>query len=131
MNLNPITALSEQLQKLITEHGSSTILRDHLALFKDQVVLLEKKSALLETENTMLKAENEKLKLENQQLKIQIQQNKEKNQVKGDLCPYCQERTGKLIDIRPHKIFGEVGLKVGYYHCEKCGKEYDKEQKFQ
>jgi hypothetical protein len=62
MNLNPITAISEQLQKLITEHGSATILRDHLALFKDQVALLEKKEASLESENAILRAENDELK---------------------------------------------------------------------
>ena len=69
MNLNPITALSDQLQKLINEHGSAAILRDHLAMFKDQVVILEKKAALLESENSVLKAENEKLKSEAQELK--------------------------------------------------------------
>lgn len=68
MILNPITALSEQLQKLITEHGSATILRDHLALFKDQVVILEKKATLLESENAGLKTENRKLKTKIQQL---------------------------------------------------------------
>jgi len=48
MTLNPITALSEQLQKLINEHGSAAILRDHLALFKDQLVVFEKKTPILE-----------------------------------------------------------------------------------
>lgn len=69
MTLNPITALSEQLQKLINEHGSSTILRDHLALFKDQVVSLEKKNLSLrpnvldlKSEKGVLQAEIEKLK---------------------------------------------------------------------
>ena len=62
MNLNPITALSGQLQKLITEHGSASILRDHLALFKDQVMVLEKKAGVLESENAILKAENDELK---------------------------------------------------------------------
>ena len=56
MNLNPITALSEQLEKLINEHGSAAILRDHLAMFKDQVMILEKKAAMLETENTIAKS---------------------------------------------------------------------------
>jgi protein-arginine kinase activator protein McsA len=54
MSLNPITALSEQLQKLINEHGSAAILRDHLALFKDQVLLLEKENTRLITENVDL-----------------------------------------------------------------------------
>ena len=68
MTLNPITALSEQLQKLIKEHGSASILRDHLALFKDQVVILEKKATLLQSENVILKTENGKLNSKIQQL---------------------------------------------------------------
>jgi hypothetical protein len=62
MNLNPITVLSEQLQRLINEHGSAAILRDHLALFKDQVVIIEKKATLLELENSIFKTENSELK---------------------------------------------------------------------
>ena len=81
MTLNPITALSEQLQKLINEHGSAAILRDHLALFKDQVVLLEKentplrqKMVELESANTVLKAKNEQLEKDNQELRSKIRE---------------------------------------------------------
>lgn len=81
MGLNPITALSEQLQKLINEHGSAAILRDHLALFKDQVALLEKKATALESEHIVLKGENQKLKLDleisqkdNEELRSKIQE---------------------------------------------------------
>lgn len=45
MTLNPIAAVSEQLQKLITEHGSAAILRERLALFVDKVSHLEKENA--------------------------------------------------------------------------------------
>lgn len=60
MSLNPITALSEQLQKLINEHGSAAILRDHLALFKDQVLLLEKENLRLSNETGTYKINEEK-----------------------------------------------------------------------
>ncbi len=62
--------LSDQLQKLITEHGSAAILRDHLALFKDQVNILEKKATTLESENELLKTANEQLKSEAANLRI-------------------------------------------------------------
>ena len=68
MTLNPITALSEQIQKLINEHGSATILRDHLAMFKDQVVLLEKKNADLTSENAILKSKIQVLERKQQDL---------------------------------------------------------------
>lgn len=67
MTLNPIVALSEQLQKLINEHGSAAILRDHLALFKDQVINLEKQLSVLTLENGGLnnKVKTLESKLEN------------------------------------------------------------------
>lgn len=80
MSLNPITALSEQLQKLINEHGSAAILRDHLALFKDQVLLLEKENLRLSNETSAYKTNEEKfnsdiehLKKENEELRSKIQ----------------------------------------------------------
>lgn len=76
MTLNPITALSEQLQKLITEHGSAAILREHLALFKDQVVVLEKQSvalekkiAVLESDKLLMHTKMKDLEVINEQLK--------------------------------------------------------------
>jgi hypothetical protein len=50
MSLNPITALSKQLEKLINEHGSAAILRERLALFVDKISQLEKENADLKTE---------------------------------------------------------------------------------
>lgn len=74
MSLNPITALSEQLQKLINEHGSASILRDHLALFKDQVVLLEKENAALTEKIKVLQSEKEQLTKDNEELRSKIQE---------------------------------------------------------
>jgi len=36
-------AIIENIQALINEHGSSTILRERLSLLKDQITVLEKK----------------------------------------------------------------------------------------
>ena len=124
MKLNPITALSEQLQKLINEHGSAAILRDHLSLFKDQVLLLEKENVKLKSENIILaskieilESKNEKFSKENDELRQKIQiyeQTKEtlshnisfKMQwgcllFAGDkrlYCPSCFHSTGKKIE---------------------------------
>jgi cell division protein FtsB len=108
MTLNPITVLSEQLQKL-------AIHRNHLALFKDQVVLLEKKAALLESENAELKAKVEQLTKDNEELRDKIKQYEQgshndllKPKMKwgclvfdGDdklYCPSCFHKTGKKIE---------------------------------
>lgn len=81
MSLNPIVALSEQFQKLINEHGSAAILRDHLALFKDQVLVLEKENLRLINESGVYKISEEKLKSdiqhlqkENDELRCKIQE---------------------------------------------------------
>jgi hypothetical protein len=78
---NPITSLSEQLQKLINEHGSAAILRDHLALFKDQVALLEKKNVELVAENAILtgkikilESEKDQLTKDNEELRSKIEE---------------------------------------------------------
>ncbi len=53
ITLNSITALTEQLEKLISEHSLVAILRDHVALLRDQAVIFEKKAALRESEGTV------------------------------------------------------------------------------
>ena len=80
MTLNPIVALSEQLQKLINEHGSASILRDHLALFKDQIILLEKEISSLrekaldfQSEKELCKAKTQQLTKDNEELREKIQ----------------------------------------------------------
>ncbi len=42
-------------------------------------------------------------------------------------CPYCQQPTGKLLEIKPDKTFGNMGLKIKHYKCtnEGCGRDYE------
>lgn len=58
MSLNPIT----QLEKLINEHGSATILRDHVALLRDKFAFLEKENSTLAMEIEASKKKNAALK---------------------------------------------------------------------
>jgi len=97
MSLNPIVALSEQVQKLINEHGSATILRDHLALFKDQVIILEKKMTLLESENIILKTENSNLKTKSVELEKDITKLRSKIQKYEHLHNGLLDETAKNI----------------------------------
>lgn len=123
MSLNPIVALSEQLQKLINEHGSAAILRDHLAMFKDQVSSLEKDNLRLVNEIGAYKINDEKLtsdidhlKKENDILRKKIQEYEQgfhsglqnNSRMKwGCLvfdeddklyCPSCFHKNGKKIE---------------------------------
>jgi hypothetical protein len=57
--VNPLKALIDTFEKLITEHGSATILRDHIGLLKQQAAALEKQNSSLEAENATLRAQHE------------------------------------------------------------------------
>jgi Skp family chaperone for outer membrane proteins len=99
MTLNPITALSEQLQKLINEHGSAAILRDHLALFKDQVVLLEKKNIDLTAENAALVSEIHSLQSKIEILGTKVQQlTKDNEEFREKIQNYEQPNHANLLD---------------------------------
>lgn len=60
------------IEKLINEHGSATILRERLALARDQYEALEKNNSALMQENAALKEENQRLELDNAKLREKI-----------------------------------------------------------
>jgi len=75
MNIpNPL----ELLEKVITEHGASTILKQHLELFKDQLAALEKKNVELVERNRVLEQKASALEIEKVTLNQQIMQLNEK-----------------------------------------------------
>src|SRR5450759_588486 len=53
----------QDIERLITEHGSATVLRVHLALAAKKYAVLEKQNAALKESETNLKAENKRLNL--------------------------------------------------------------------
>jgi len=44
----------------------------------------------------------------------------------GDVCPYCRKPTGNLIEIKPDRLMGDLGVNIEYYQCGNCGKHYEK-----
>ena len=102
------------------------------AVLRERLVDKEAYIAKLESENAVLKAENTVLKVKNAEFEAKLKKIENNKTVYGDVCPYCQQPKGKLLDIRPADgAFGNIGLKIRYYKCEECGKEYDKEQSLQ
>ncbi|MCX5718038.1 MAG: hypothetical protein NTW44_07035 [Nitrospirae bacterium] len=80
MKLNPITALSDSLSKLVVEHGSAIITEKNLAFLRDQLTAAEKEISALtirleksESENQDFKTQLQNLKKENQELKNKIE----------------------------------------------------------
>ena len=72
MGLNPITALTDSLSKLVIEHGSAVITEKNLAFLRDQLASAEKEKAKL-----TLKLENFETKY--QAFKMQFQNLKNEN----------------------------------------------------
>jgi len=74
----------DQIEKLINEHGSAAILRDHLALFKDQVLSTEAKITdltnkvqMLDQEKAVLNAKVSQLTKDNEELRSKVKQYEE------------------------------------------------------
>jgi len=74
----------DQIEKLINEHGSAAILRDHLAFFKDQVLLTEAKITdltnkvqMLDQEKAVLNAKVSQLTKDNEELRSKVKQYEE------------------------------------------------------
>ncbi|MBU4445017.1 hypothetical protein KJ656_08060 [bacterium] len=134
MRLNPITALSEQLQKLIKEHGSASILRDHLALFKDQVILLEKEILFLrektinfQSEKEMFESKIQQLIKDNEELRSIIQKNKQLHGIlldkeKTDILIYIHKN---IEDTLTFQIIQSLNMSkdIVKYHLQELCKE--------
>ena len=58
--MNPITLI----EKLITEHGSPTILKKRLELLRGQISVIEKKNRALKLDNTILKSKKNTIQSE-------------------------------------------------------------------
>ena len=67
----------KMFKDLINEHGSSTILRERLALFSDKYTVLEKKLSVSKQRCSILETENQKLKSQVKQAREEIKRLKE------------------------------------------------------
>ncbi|OGW25492.1 MAG: hypothetical protein A2X55_03270 [Nitrospirae bacterium GWB2_47_37] len=62
--------LLDKFEKLINEHGSASILKEHLSLMKSQQAILERENEDLKKESASLKSKIDVLEKEIQNLKI-------------------------------------------------------------
>jgi DNA-binding transcriptional ArsR family regulator len=74
----------KMFEKLINEHGSSTILKERLELFSDKYSVLEEKLKVSEHNNKLLESENDKLRTELSQLRNKYEQLKENTQLRDE-----------------------------------------------
>lgn len=100
--MNPINLI----EKLINEHGSSTILKERLELLRDQISILEKENGALKSKNAILK---EKVNTIKSQLNEATEEIERLNHIiegfkKDDAKKHFDEVTEKIL-----KLFFDTG----------------------
>lgn len=103
----------KMFEKLINEHGSSTILKERLELFSDKYSMLEEKLKVFEQKNNMHENENEKLKTQLSQAEKEIERLKEIIKVSAE-----KTSLGQLEEVQEKilKYLFEVGDEVDLIH---------------
>jgi hypothetical protein len=119
MSLNPFALFD----KLIVEHGSSMITKQHLEFLRNGYIILEKKVAEAKEQ---IRSQAEYIQsLEKQCKESQAQLAKYIEPPHG-VCPYCQSPNVKLVDISMYPDFGFV-MDVYDFICETCKKTWSKD----
>lgn len=97
-----------EIERLINEHGSATILRERLELARDQYEALERTVATLQEDNARLKAEHKRLELNNRELKNQVHDlDKTLSEARGKALTNEEEAIIKLLAHAPHGLVTE------------------------
>lgn len=126
-----------EIERLINEHGSATILKERIALMRDQFDVLGSQKQILENEISLLKSQivsleieiqrlsenNKNLEINNSNLKHQLDVLHARNPDKH-FCEHCGSENIKRSGCRPSgkKIAG-IAIKDSLYVCNDCGKE--------
>jgi len=115
-------SLFDRFEKLINEHGSSFILKEHLALVRAEYEALDRKYQNLNAEN-----EAQKFKLDQDNSRINSLQREIDALKSGSLatyvCDHCGSPNIKRTGSRPDPTFGGLGIKQKLFICNQCGRE--------
>ena len=114
--------LFETLEKLINEHGSAAILREHLALLHAEYAALERKNHDLGLECQQQQTELEQLEIKCRELEQHLLHFHDQNPL-AYRCDYCGSIRLKRSGSRPDPVFGDLGAKLAIFMCNDCGKE--------
>jgi len=109
-------------EKLINEHGSSTILKERLTILKDEYSQIEKSCSELQSENGALKAELDKERNRVYRLQAELTDLKAGAFAKY-VCDHCGSPNIKRVGNRPDPTFGDLGVKQYIFVCNECQKE--------
>ena len=115
-----ITELVQLFKQLDTEITDRKI-RDHFVPIKEKFLELREQQFELEQQHVKqineLKAAHE---AEVIQLKGQLKKLEEESVGQHEECPFCKHRSFEVIDIKPHRMMAEVGVKTYFYKCSNC-----------
>lgn len=125
-----------EIERLITEHGSASILKERIAFLRDQFDVIRSEKQILEEEIAVLKAQivfldkeiqdlnedNKNLEINNSNLESQL------NAIHGNnpdkhACDHCGSGRLKRAGNRPLKKVAGITIKEALYTCYDCGKE--------
>jgi regulator of replication initiation timing len=119
----------DTLKSTIGDIASGAVKDQRIALSHEQLGALDLKLKDALTENSMLRSQNAVLARRVSELEAKLQRFEKGPE--GDQCPYCHQRTGKLINLKPHpqSLLAHMGTKIGFYECtnQQCGKSYDRQ----
>ena len=117
-----LNTLLDPLERLITEHGSAAILREHLGFIKAQLAEQERQRGNLQAEHTDMKAALDQAQGRIRGLEAELQQLREAQRT-GLCCDHCGSINIQRSGSRPNKVFGRLGSKDALYRCSDCGGE--------
>ena len=119
----------DAIEQAVDAGEKPNVVKSRILAARDQVNALERDYTKLQVDYDKLVKVDAEQKTIIEDLKAQIAKLQAVDDPSAtDLCPYCRRRKGKLVDIKPHKMLGDAGLKIEYYRCTNCNKEYDREQ---
>ena len=121
--ITELVALVTQLDASITDRK----IRDLFLPVKEKILEVQRDQFYLERKHA---EEMDALKASHTAA-IAAFKNKQAKTKSADICQFCRNPTGELLEIKPHEIHGMNGLKVGFYQCSDCGKKYDHNMPFQ
>jgi hypothetical protein len=101
--------LLDGIEKLITEHGSASILRERIAFAREQYSALESRVSELQRENERLNSANASLHARIRDLEQQLSQMEARN-ASAQACDHCGSTRLKRVGNRPDPTFGDLGV---------------------
>ena len=113
----------DTIKSIVGDIASGAVKDQRIALSQEQLGTLDLKLKEALAQNALLTQRVSAL-----ESKLAKYQQTER---KGDRCPYCNEDSGKLDQIKKHpqSLLDQTGTKIGLYKCSNpdCAKEYEKQ----